>query len=197
MFKIFITGVLLGIVGAAAALYFLPVVDQHRESSIISVTPNGGNSETFHINVPMDRIMVGAPAMKNPLPAGLEWPQDELLGNLRTELFKVRDAREAVIGVASRVAAEDPGQGDIVEWVLHFPARGSMYVTMQSEPAQGGFRVGLLRAGSDEFEELSGRVVERWVADSSAVDNPATGRIELVSSFVGPEEELPDEEELL
>ncbi|MDJ0699884.1 MAG: hypothetical protein QNJ07_08515 [Woeseiaceae bacterium] len=197
MFKTFIGGVLLGIAGAAAALYFLPVVDQHRESSIISVTPNGGNSETFHINVPMDRIMIGAPAMKNPLPAGLEWPEDELLGNLRTELFKVRDAREAVIGVASRVAATDAGQGDIVEWVLHFPARGSMYVTMQSEPVEGGYRVGTLRTGSDEFEELSGRVVERWVADSSGADNPATGRIELVSSFVGPEEELPDEEQLL
>ncbi len=197
MLKTFITGVLLGIAGAAAALYFLPVVDQHRESSIIAVTPNGGNSETFHINVPMDRIMVGAPAMESPLPAGLEWPEDELLAELRTELFKVRDAREAVIGVASRVAAKDAGQGDIVEWVLHFPARGSMYVTMQSEPVPAGYRVGSLRAGSDEFEELSGRVVERWVADGSAEDSPTTGRIELVSSFVGPEEELPDEEELL
>ncbi len=175
----------------------MPVVDQHREASIVSVTPNGGNSETFHINVPMDRIMVGAASLKNPLPAGLEWPDEELLGDSRTELFKVRDAREAVIGVASRIAAKDEARGDIVEWVLHFPARGSIYLTMQSEPVDGGYRVGNLRTGSAEFEEMSGRVLERWVPDRSVTDNPATGRIELVSNFVGPEEALPDEEELL
>lgn len=186
---------ILGIGAAAAALHFLPVVNLQREASIITVAPNGRNRETFHINVPMDRIMIGAHSRSNPLPAGLHWPEDELLKGVRTELFKLRNERDAVIGIASRVAARDGEQDDIVEWVLHFPARGSMYVTLQSEPTADGYRVGQMRAGSSEFAELSGQVFERWLPDQSGGEDAPTGRIELVSQFVGIE--LPDSEEEL
>lgn len=196
MFKTFTAGVILGIAAAAAALYFVPVVDQQRETSIISVNPNGGNSETFHINIPMDRIMVGAPSRKTPLPAGMLWPEHEQLDGLRTEMFKIRNSRDAVIGIASRMAANHEGEADVIEWVLHFPARGSMYMSMQSQPLEGGFRVGEMRAGSSEFTGMSGRVVERWVPDGSGSGN-TSGRIELVSSFVGKFEEEPVEEQLL
>ena len=74
MFKSLTAGFLLGLAGAVAAVYYIPVVDQARESSIISVTPNGGNTEAFHANVPMDRIMVGAPGQRNSVPPGLVWP---------------------------------------------------------------------------------------------------------------------------
>jgi hypothetical protein len=197
VFKTFIAGVILGIAAAAAALYFVPVVDQQRETSIISVNPNGGNSETFHINIPMDRIMVGAPSRKTPLPAGMIWPEYEQLGGLRTEMFKVRNSRDSVIGIASRIAADHKGEPDVVEWVLHFPARGSMFVSMQSRPLEGGFRVGEMLAGSSEFNEMTGRVVERWVPDNLGSGNGSSGRIELVSSFVGKFEEDPVEEQLL
>ena len=42
MFKTFILGVILGVSGAIALLYFVPVVDVARENSIITVQPNGG-----------------------------------------------------------------------------------------------------------------------------------------------------------
>ena len=61
MFKSFIAGILLGVAVGVAALYYVPAVDQVREQSMIEVKPNGGNIESFHINVPTDRIMVGAP----------------------------------------------------------------------------------------------------------------------------------------
>ena len=67
MVKTLIFGFLLGIVGTIAAVYYLPVVDQHRESSIITVAPNGGNTELFYMNIPTDRIMVGAPNQVEPL----------------------------------------------------------------------------------------------------------------------------------
>jgi hypothetical protein len=192
LFKTFLTGLVIGIAAAVAALYYVPVVDQQREASIISVATNGGNRESFHINIPMDRIMVGSDARNNPLPIGMEWPQDAVLQGLRTELFKVRNAHDAVIGIASRIAVDD-----VIEWVVHFPARGSLYVAMQSKPLEGGYRLGELRAGSNEFAELSGRVVERWVkAETSSKDTP-TGRIELISSFVGEAEDFPDDGELL
>ena len=107
MLKTFIFGILLGLVTAAGALYSIPVVDQHREVSIISVAPNGGNSESFHINIPMDRVMIGAAGEASGVPAGLVWPEDPVLGNVSTEVFKIRNARDAVVGVAARTVASD------------------------------------------------------------------------------------------
>lgn len=184
--KTFITGIVLGVAVVIAALYVVPVVDQYREHSIITVSTNGGNAEAFHVNIPMDRIMVGNPDSKQPLPPGLEWPDQPLLNDTRVELFKLRNSRNAVIGIASRLAAENDGLGSIIEWVLHMPARGSMFVGLSPTPVDGG-RVGALRAGTREFESLVGKLSERWVADTSADDDGQAGRIELVATFVSTE----------
>ncbi len=180
MFRTFIIGIVLGITGVIAALHFLPAVDQARESSVIMVTPNGGNSEAFHVNIPMDRIMIGAPGQPETLPPDLEWPTDPMFANSRAELFKLRNTRDAVVGVASRIAASEDS-GDVIEWVLHLPARGSLFVTMDPAPAEGQ-RAGSMRAGTREFSDLVGRVSERWVADAS--DGVNAGRIELQATFV-------------
>ncbi|MDX1517786.1 MAG: hypothetical protein R3288_13155 [Woeseiaceae bacterium] len=189
MIKTFITGIVLGIAGVIAALYLLPAVDQHREVSVISVAPNGGNLETFQVNIPMDRIIVGADAGAAPVPAGLDWPDDPIFAGARTELYKVRNSRNAVIGVASRLAASNSAIGNVIEWVVHLPARGSIYMTFDAA-ASGGQRVGQLRAGTREFEGLSGTVSERWVADTSDADDAIAGRIELRASYIAS---LPDE----
>lgn len=157
---------------------------------MIVVTPNGGNTEAFHVNVPIDRIMVGAPGQPTPLPAGLEWPGDEYLASIRAELFKIRNGKDAVIGIASRVAASNKDLGDVIEWVLHFPARGSVYVMMQPEAIEGGYRVGELRAGTREFSKLNGQVTERWIADTSDSEDTAAGRIELITTFAAAREDL-------
>ena len=189
MFKTFIAGILLGVAGAAAALYFIPVIDQAREQSLIVVQPNGGNTETFHINIPTDRIMVGAPGQAESLPAGLEWPDDPQFAATRAEVFKIRNGKEAVVGVASRIAASDEISGQIIEWLLHLPARGSAYVAMEPEPTEDGFRVGSLVTGSREFEPLVGRVTERWVESTSDYDDDLQGRIEIITAFVGLRED--------
>lgn len=191
MIKIFITGMVLGIAGVIAALYLLPAVDQHREMSVISVAPNGGNQETFQVNIPMDRILVGADGDAQALPAGLEWPGDPIFDGSRTELYKIRNARNAVIGVASRLAASNSDIGNVVEWVVHLPARGSIFMAFDAQAA-GDRRVGQLRAGTREFEGLTGTVSERWVADTSDVDDSIAGRIELQASYIAS---LPDDDE--
>ncbi|MDX1480327.1 MAG: hypothetical protein R3315_01545 [Woeseiaceae bacterium] len=187
MIKTFIFGIVLGVVASVAALLYVPLVDQQRERSIISVQPNGGNVEVFHANVPIDRIMIGAPAQPDPLPPGLDWPLDVHLAGVRTELFKIRNSHDVVIGIASRVAAVDPDAGDVVEWVLHFPARGSAYVTMQPEPVAAGLRQGVIRAGTREFAALDGVVNERFVADPAAAADTPAGRIELTALLVAQE----------
>lgn len=194
MLKTFFIGIALGLLAAAGALYGYSV-DQVREASIVAVNPNGGSVESFHINVPMDRIMIGAPGQSSTLPVGLDWPTDEILADVRAEMFKIRNARDTVIGVAVRAAAKSNDE-DIVDWVLHLPARGSLFVNIDVTPREGGFRIGEIRAGSREFAPLVGFMTERWVANTSNEEDAPTGQIELVATYVGRSEpELLDDED--
>ena len=195
MIKTFIFGILLGLAAAAGALYAFPAVDQAREASLIRVAPNGGNVEEFRINIPMDRIMVGAPDQSVPLPPGLSWPTDVTLEGIRTELFKIRNARDSVVGVAVRNAANSD-DGNVIDWVLHLPARGSVFVNMEPSVREGGYRIGRFRNGSREFGPLNGFMTERWVANSEDRDEDAPiGRIELLATYVGELEPLDEEPE--
>jgi len=192
--RVFAFGILLGVAAALTALHFVPMVDQYREESIISVTTNGGNAETFHVKVPTDRIMIGAQGFANSLPAGMEWPDDPRFHEVRAEVFKLRNSRDAIIGVASRFASTDPGLGNVIEWVLHLPARGTVFARIPPQSVDGARRVGELRAGTREFGSLNGRMSERWVAETSASDQTTAGRIELLMTFVGNEIYVPEEE---
>jgi len=174
---------LLGVVTAAGALYTVPVVDQFREVSIVSVAPNGGNSETFHINIPVDRVMVGATGKDSGVPIGLTWPKDEIFQNVSTEVFKVRNARNAVIGVAARTVAKE-GDTNLTDWIIHLPARGSLFVNMEPQSEASGPRIGKLRAGSQEFDDLVGFVAESWVSDTSGEQDAPLGRIVLFATYV-------------
>lgn len=189
LLKTFLVGIVLGVAAAAGLLYAYPVVDQFREASIISVAANGGNRESFHVNIPMDRIVIGARGRREPLPPGLEWPTDPVLTGVRTEIFKIRNARDAVVGIAARTAARSES-GDVIDWVLHLPARGSLFVNLGAEPREGGFRIGDLRAGSREFGPLKGVLTERWIADTSGREDAPTGRIELTATYIGELEPL-------
>jgi hypothetical protein len=189
LLKTFIFGILLGIAAAAAALYLIPVVDQHREVSLVTVTPNGGNVESFHINIPMDQVMVGAANEASGYPAGLDWPDDEILANVSAEIFKVRNERDTVIGVAARTVAKEES-AEIIDWVIHLPARGSLFINMEPQPQEGGHRIGQLRAGTQEFELLLGFATERWQPDTSGQKDAPAGRIELVATYVSSAELL-------
>ena len=193
LLKTFFLGILLGLAAAAGALYAIPVVDQTRESSIVTVAPNGGNSEVFHVNIPMDRILLGDQAQVASIPPGLEWPDDELLADVRTELFKIRNARDAVVGVAVR-AAVTADDNSVIDWVLHLPARGSLFVNMGIAPTEGGYRVGRIASGSREFEPLSGFMTEQWIANNTHDEDAPAGRIELSANYVGQLEPLEDKE---
>lgn len=194
MLKTFILGILLGALAVAGALYAFPAVDQAREASIVSVAPNGGNVETFHINVPMDRVMIGAADRAKPLPPGLDWPEDTMLSYMHTEVFKIRNARDTVVGVAVRNAAEG-AEEVIIDWVLHLPARGSLFANIEGAPRDGGYRIGEIRSGSREFAPFSGFLTERWVENTSDEEDAPAGHIELIATYVGRLEEAEFEEE--
>lgn len=194
LFRTFLIGIVLGLAAAGGALYAIPVVDQHREASIISVAPNGGNTEMFHVNIPMDRIMAGGPDASQAAPVDLEWPATEVLAGVRAEVFKLRNANDMVVGVGVRTAAER-SDGKVIDWVLHLPARGSLFIGMDAVPRDGGFRLGEMRAGSREFAHLAGVLTERWVADTSGEEDAPLGRIELRATYVGVSERRDDAED--
>ena len=189
LLKTFLIGSVLGAAAAAAGLYAIPLVDQEREASILSVAPNGGTFEQFHINIPMDRVMIGAQTNSTPVPPGLEWPADPQFADVRTEMFKVRNARDSVVGVGVRTAARRGGE-DVIDWLLHLPARGSLFVSMEAAPRDNGVRIGSLVSGTREFSELHGSLGERWVANDSQEEDAPIGRIELRAGFIGTLEPL-------
>jgi hypothetical protein len=183
LFKTLILGIILGVFGAGALVYSVPTVDIHRERSLMTVKPNGGNLELFRINLPRDRILVGLPDVEKSIPAGLDWPGAEFLGDTQAELFFVRDDNNTVVGVASRLASSSEATGPFIEWVVHFPARGTIYVDMELAPGDDGFRNGTLRAGTRDFLTLTGNVREQFVSDVD--DSDVQGRIILEAALLG------------
>ena len=182
MFKTFIIGLVLGVLATAGALYAFPVVDQQREHSLVTVATNGGNVESFYINIPADRILVRQPGQGSQLPDMLEWPGADILQPIGVELYKIRNERGVVIGVASQNSEVGSTSTD---WLLHFPARGSQLISVQTQAMPSGARRGDLRAGSREFAKRRGSVAVRWVPDGSADQRVASGRIEMLTNYVG------------
>ncbi len=186
MIKTFSIGILLGIALAAGLMYVIPAVDQHREASMISVLPNDGNAETFHINLPEDQILQSPSNTGEAIPGGLRWPQESGLADAQTRLYKLRNRNDIVVGVASRVTTAASGNDNAVEWTLHLPARGSIYAMLQPTGDASGVHAGSMLAGTREFANLQGSVRESFV---DAMDE--TGRIELVAALAGRLEETP------
>ncbi len=198
MFRTLTFGFVLGLVATVTAVYYFPAVNQHREASVISVAPNGGNSEAFYVKIPMDRIMVGIPDQAEPVPPGLSWPDDEVFADVRAEIFKVRNARDTVVGVASRMAAQNSEFGATIEWAVHLPARGTFFATISPESVDGVRRTGSLRAGTREFRPMSGTVSERWISNINDLDEDAPdGRIEISTLFVGEHAQAELDEEFV
>ncbi|MDH5500996.1 MAG: hypothetical protein OEY72_07845 [Gammaproteobacteria bacterium] len=193
MFRTFIVGSVLGFFGTGALLYFVPVVDLHRVPSQISVQTNGGNFEVFSVSLPGDRIMSGDPVASMRVPAGLAWPESALFGGFKTELFKIRNSDDTVIGVGSRIARSEASGNAFVQWVVHLPARGTVYLSMEPSPAPGQARAGVLSAGTREFASLRGSASETFVRTGAegggeeGADNE--GRIDLRLTLMAQQDE--------
>ncbi len=189
MFRTFIFGLVLGLAGTGAYLHFVPVVDQYRVPSHVTVQTNGGNQEIFSIRLPGDRIMVGQPGAVSPIPAGLAWPDAAAFAGFQAELFKIRDQDDTVIGVASRMKRSAGSGEDFVQWAVHLPARGTMFAVLEPNPGAGQARSGTLSVGTGEFEFRRGSVRESFVRDDADSDPDSEGRIDLQVALIGLQEE--------
>jgi len=191
MFKTFILGLILGLGGTVALAYYLPVVNQHREASLITFEANVGTTEVFHVNLPGDRILAGIHGPDRSYPAGLHWPEDQMFSGAQAELFKLRDRNDVVVGVASRISSGRGGAEEPIQWTLNLPARGTMFVLLNPAETGAGTRNGALHAGTRDFAKLSGSVLEQFSDNVSTSDAESTARIHLVTRLVGPQ--VPEE----
>ena len=176
MIRTFVLGIVIGLIATVAGAYYLPVVDQAREVSLVRVQTNGGQQESFHINIPMDQVAVGASGQGSAVPTEIEWPEE--LSAHSASVYKLRNEQDVVIGVAHRVVVQDEQFGNAIEWVLHFPARGSLYVSMPTQVSGDESRRGRVVSGTREFSGARGLVSEDYLPIESG-DEMRRGRIEL------------------
>lgn len=184
LFKTFSFGIVLGILVAGALLLFRPVVDLEREFSMGKPRQNGGVIEEYYVDLATDRVLAGIGGAGSSVPPGLVWPDYDFMAGTQTEVFKLRNAADTVIGIASRMVGG--GDNAFVEWVVHIPARGTFYALLPYNASGPGIRAGTLRAGTREFSTLSGSVTERYIAKAASDNSDAAGRLELVTSLVSP-----------
>ena len=188
--KTFLIGLSLGLLSAGALSSYFPSVDLHREPSLISVQPNGGAVEDFFINLPGDRILNILPQSSQRGPLSFKGTLGSHNIDVQAEIFKIRNQNSTVIGLGSRLSSSRESTGGFVEWSLHFPARGSMYIKMQLTPANGGIRNGELVSGTRDFGNLSGSITERILtlaAQKPAIDVQIHLQAVLIQSLGDPE----------
>jgi hypothetical protein len=133
--RVFIVTFLSGLLLAALGATFWPLPEHVRFRSLITVQSDGGREEDFLIHWPEDRIARPSED-KSALPpgaaVGVTVLEDSAGQRTSAELFRLRDAEDNVIGVASRLtgtggAIADPGRSAST-WLLVIPSRGALYL---------------------------------------------------------------------
>ncbi len=163
--------------------YFYPLPDNAVIRSATESIPNGGRKEDFYINLELDRI---APAQEVRV-AGFPVREISSRGNqvIRAEVFKLRNSRREVIGLASRMTGLAPdvlGEPEVVvNWLLMIPGRGGLMLSQGDMPAAGllpdgiPFKQGLFVSGDGVFADLVGSYAEAELFEdmnSDGTDEP-------------------------
>lgn len=206
--RLFYASVLAGVVLALLLAAIYPLPEHLRQRSIINVIPDGGREEVFSVHWPEDRLQPWQAAEGQGIgqagaAAVLAGPDGR---QASVEVFRLRDAEERVIGLASRstaaLGAVDPGS----DWVLLIPSRGSLFLhqldsrdaapvsravesaafwqgrrqwRITAGPAAGG--AGRVAGGSGEFGGLAGSYDEVWQLEPGGDGGASRGRILLTT----------------
>ncbi len=138
MKRLFLVGFVVGVLGVGLAAWFWPLPSHVRERSLITVVPDGGRQEKFVIHWPEDRISLpdtpSAPSADLPagMAAGATVLENTAGQRVSAEVFRLRDADDNVIGVASRLAGVGGALADprrsASNWMLVIPGRGALFL---------------------------------------------------------------------
>ena len=154
-----ILGFLAGLAGTLGFAYQAPYLEQQRVRAISEVVPNGGRLERFRIRL-ADDVLMQAPGTSSDaltIPEEAEWfPELAPFAGLAA-VYRLRNERDEIIGVASRVRGIESEEQ--VEWVLYLPARGLLALDGASVDT---VEVGDIATGDREFAGLAGEW-KAWV----------------------------------
>ena len=208
--RVFLLAFLAGVVAAMLLAQLFPYPGQVRERSLSGALPNGGRLETFHIDLPGDRLV----------PA-----QDAELGeagqtDVRAEIFRLRNEENRVVGLAGKLSGRPvdgaPDGETTSDWTLVISGRGGLFMTqtnadpvligrterrgtppeleLRDDRGVGATHLisdgeapdgGRVLGGTGEFTGLAGRYDESWQIDSVSGDDQMQGRIVLRTRIVG------------
>lgn len=135
MKRLFVVAFIAGLLVVALAATFWPLPTHVRYRSITSVPPDGGREEEFIVHWPEDRIARPGEDRAGLPPAaavGAAVLEDSAGRRVSAELFRLRDAEDNVIGVASRIAGTGGAIADAgrsaTNWLLVIPSRGALFL---------------------------------------------------------------------
>jgi hypothetical protein len=197
-----------GFGGTLAGAHYWPWLEHARLASHTSVVANGGRSERFLIRLPADRLAATDGEAGGLRGIGVEGamllPAQFVAAPLLVEHFKVRDAAGSVVGIAAR-HWHGSGAAATTTWSVLIPSRGALVLNAFGEPrgalesalrangysagkawdgqltvpmvAQG--QLGLVTAGSGEFEGLAGHYTEAWTIAAVDADGTLAGTVEI------------------
>lgn len=170
MFKALISGFLLSFVVAVALSATVGPINHEYTSSVTRVTVEG-RLETFQIRLPDDRIVMTATAEASgtSFPEGLSLPYAKTEAAMALDVYRLRDANDKVIGLASRLAGEASE-----DWMIFIAARGAMY----------------LSARERLIDDSGHDVVRGEILDGSRLMKGQTGAFSLRSKMQGDQEIL-------
>jgi len=173
--RTFVFSFLVGVALTVAIAALFPLPSHERFVSQIEVLTNGGRGEEFQIRWPQDRLALDADSTRMQMgeTAGLVVMPGAAAGPAAVELFRLRDVRGNVIGLASRLTAPMPsrrgGRQSVSNWTLVIPSRGSLLLSQENGADMGP----VSREGS-------------WVAAADAPGFWATGSRYRISAGPAP-----------
>ena len=208
MKTLFLLAIFCGFGGTLAGAHYLPWLEHARLPSHTSVVANGGRSEQFLIRLPADRIAATDGEAGGLRGTGVEGamllPAQFVAEPLLVEHFKVRDAAGSVVGIAAR-HWHGSGAAATTTWSILIPSRGALVLSafgetrgaLESALRASGYsagktwagqasvpmvpqgQLGVVTAGTGEFEGLSGSYTEAWTVAAVDEEGRLSGTVEL------------------
>ena len=143
MMRVFLFSFVAGLALSVGLSSIFPLPDHERFPSSIEVLTNGGRQEQFLIRWPQDRLAVpGNPDLLTSVADSTAFLLASGDSITITELFRLRDVSENVIGVAARTTGNRGGAGSNSDWILLIPSRGSMLMTQRDSANLAPLRAG-------------------------------------------------------
>ena len=198
--SIFFAGFLSAFALVLLAAGFYPLPSHIRYLSENIVLPNGGRQETFTIELPSDRIALPKFARTALYPQQRFSPDGQ--GRITAEMYRLRNSRGTVIGIATKMTGRVPGTAPrsawVSDWILLLPSRGALLlnqvnarralqpvattpieVQVTAGPAPEG--AGIVIRGTDEFAGLRGTYSETLRVEHIDAGGVTHGQIDLVT----------------